>query len=308
MDTVPTVQSVHPPTHALTRAPTRAVTRAHALTRAHVPTRASTQARTRLPAAVSPLVADIVGGPTQAARVLGVFSTAVYLGLSRHDTVLPVLARDALALPTGIRLGVASHELSWPVRPGDAVDVGEGRIGLGSVTIHAARTWSPPRVTAASPGVRPLRVDRPSSLRVDRPSPLRSRVADVVRCTDAVGTLVGLGPGLTPSGDDALCGALLALRAAGSTRLGSLRQGVSDRLDGTTSLSASLLCAAMEGYAVPCVVRLASALAAGDEDAADAALPEVLAIGNSSGSDVVAGLLGAFDALDAAAALTGADR
>jgi hypothetical protein len=195
---------------------------------------------------------------------------------------------------------VASHELSWSVRPGDAVDVGEGRVRLRSVTIHAVRTWSPPRVTAASPGARPLRLDRPS--------PLRSRVADVVRCTDAVGTLVGLGPGLTPSGDDALCGALLALRAAGSARLGSLRQGVSDRLDGTTSLSASLLCAAMEGYAVPCVVRLASALAAGDEDAAEAALPEVLAIGNSSGSDVVAGLLGAFDALDAAAALSGADR
>jgi hypothetical protein len=232
--------------------------------------------------------------------VLGVFPTAVYLGLSRHDTVLPVLARDALALPTGIRLGAGSHELSWPVRPGDAVEVGEGRVRLASTTIHMARTWSPPRVAAGPPEFRPLRVDRPS--------PLRSRVADVVRCTDAVGTLVGLGPGLTPSGDDALCGALLGLRAAGSARLGPVRQGVRDRLDRTTSLSASLLRAAMEGYAVPCVVRLTSALVAGDKDAVETVLPEVLAIGHSSGSDVVAGLLGALDALDADAVLTGANR
>lgn len=304
MDTVANVQSANAPTHALTRPhpPTRAhaMTRAHALTHDRIPALASSHARTHLPAAVSALVAGTVGGPTQTARVLGVFPAAVYLGLSRHDTVLPVLARDALALPTGIRLGVGSHELSWPVRPGDAVEVGEGRVRLASMAIHMARTWSPPRVSTASPEARPLRVDRPS--------PLRSLVADVVLRTGAVGTLVGLGPGLTPSGDDALCGALLTLRAAGSARLGSVRQAVDDRLDRTTSLSASLLRAAMEGYAVPCVVRLASALAAGDGAAAEAALPEVLAIGHSSGSDVVAGLLGALDALDADAALSGATR
>lgn len=292
MDTVANVQSANAPRHALTRA--------LAPTHARIPALTSTHARTRLPAAVSTLVAPTVGGRTQAARVLGVFPTAVYLGLSRHDTVLPILARDALALPTGIRLGVGSRELSWPVRPGDAVEVGEGRVRLASMTIHMARTWWPPRVAAGPPESRPLRVDRPS--------PLRSRVADVVRCTDAVGTLVGLGPGLTPSGDDALCGALLVLRAAGSARLGPVRQGVSARLDRTTSLSASLLRAAMEGYAVPCVVRLTSALAAGDRHAAEAVLPEVLAIGHSSGSDVVAGLLGALDALDADAVLTGASR
>lgn len=304
MDTVANVQSANAPTHALTfvHAPThaRVPTHAGAPTYARVPTHASTQTRTRLPAAVSALVADILRAPSQMARVLGVFPTAVYLGLSRHDTVLPVLARDAVALPTGIRLGVGSHELSWPVRPGDAVEVGARRVRLASVTIHVARTWSPPRVTAAPPEAVPLRLDRPS--------PLRSRVADVVRCTDAVDTLVGLGPGLTPSGDDALCGALLALRAAASARLGHVRQGVGDRLDRTTSLSASLLRAAMEGYAVPCVVRLASALAAGDRPTAEAALAEVLAIGHSSGADIVAGLLGASDALDADAVLTGANR
>jgi Protein of unknown function (DUF2877) len=273
------------------------------------------RAPTRWPGAVSALVTDIVTGPSRRARVIGVFPTVVYLGLdpvtgpagaSRtraevnalptprraqvRTEVLPLLAVDALALPTGIRLGLPSHELQWRVQPGDHATVGEGRIELRAVRVDAVRTWSPARVPTASGGSR--------AVRLDSSSPLRDRAADVVRDPSSARSMVGLGTGLTPSGDDALCGVLLALRAAGSGRLGSVRDAVAAHVGRTTSLSASLLRTATEGYAVPCVVRLASALAGGDLPGAETALPEVLAIGHSSGSDLVAGLCGALDALD----------
>jgi hypothetical protein len=114
---------------------------------------------------------------------------------------------------------------------------------------------------------------------------------------------VGAGSGLTPSGDDALCGVLLALRAVGGGAADAAAASVADAVRGaargTTSLSASLLGAAAQGYAVPEVVRLVSAAVGGDPSETSRALPAVLAIGHTSGADLVAGLAGAVDALAA---------
>ena len=68
-------------------------------------------------------------------------------------------------------------------------------------------------------------------------------------------------------------------------------------LPATTSLSASLLHAALEGYAVPEVVALVGALGRGDLGTVARVLPGVLAIGHSSGADLLAGAAGALEAL-----------
>jgi hypothetical protein len=81
-----------------------------------------------------------------------------------------------------------------------------------------------------------------------------------------VGTLVGAGSGLTPSGDDVLCGVLLGLRMLGRARdLPRLWDTVAPRLSTTTTLSAALLVEAVQGYAVPPVIDLGEALV--DDDA-----------------------------------------
>ncbi|MDC5699339.1 DUF2877 domain-containing protein, partial [Intrasporangium calvum] len=108
-------------------------------------------------------------------------------------------------------------------------------------------------------------------------------------------TLVGRGPGLTPSGDDAVAGVLLALRSAGELaavqRLGA---ALVPHLHRTTSISAALLRAAVEGYAVPEVVALLDAPhPSSDPDL----LARVLAIGHSSGRDLVVGVTAARRAL-----------
>ncbi|NUO33688.1 MAG: DUF2877 domain-containing protein, partial [Dermatophilaceae bacterium] len=82
-------------------------------------------------------------------------------------------------------------------------------------------------------------------------------------------------------------------RRAHATVLAEVRP----RLSGTTSLSAALLVAAGAGYAVPDVVRLVTGLVAGV--VAPELVDRVLAIGHSSGRDLLSGVTGALRALDA---------
>jgi hypothetical protein len=274
-----------------------------------------------VPASVSPLVAGAVARAVRSCPVLAAFPTCLYVGVGAHEEVLAVLTSDALFLPVGLRLADPSGRVRWGVVPGDAVLVGGGRVLLPDVEIVASRLARPARVRPGMP-----RAGAAASL--PEPGVLGQLVHEVVADALAgrpvgagVRGLVGAGRGLTPSGDDALCGALLALVAAGSATgprdggvgagraLSALRTAVGQDLGRTTSLSAALLVAAGDGYAVPEVVRLVSALQGGAGQAtspeavaavADCLAP-VLAIGHSSGHDLVSGLAGALLALDAAA-------
>ncbi|HET6967018.1 MAG TPA: DUF2877 domain-containing protein, partial [Ornithinibacter sp.] len=104
----------------------------------------------------------------------------------------------------------------------------------------------------------------------------------------AVAGLLGRGRGLTPSGDDALAGALLVAHALDTA--GPLAAAVRARLDTTTAVSAALLDAAVDGFAARDVVTLVDAALAGDGAGVAAVLPQVLAIGHSSGRDLVTGI------------------
>lgn len=113
--------------------------------------------------------------------------------------------------------------------------------------------------------------------------------ADAV--TEAVRGLVGLGVGLTPSGDDVLSGILVATCLPGAA-LAPLRltiaAAVQDALALTVPISASFLTDGIRGRAHSRVLDLLHALAGhGDLHAAHAA---VLEIGHRSGLDLSAGL------------------
>jgi hypothetical protein len=108
-------------------------------------------------------------------------------------------------------------------------------------------------------------------------------------------TLVGRGPGLTPSGDDVIAGVLLALRSAGElAAVQGIGAALVPHLHRTTSISAALLRAAVEGYAVPEVVALLNSPGSSLDPNL---LARVLAIGHSSGHDLVVGITAACRAL-----------
>ena len=105
--------------------------------------------------------------------------------------------------------------------------------------------------------------------------PLDAEVAD----------LVGAGDGLTPYGDDVLCGWLAVHRAA-RVATPSVDAAVRDRMHRTTSLSASLLDCALHGEVIPEFAAYVAALGTADEAPASAALH---AVGHSSGAGLLQG-------------------
>lgn len=104
--------------------------------------------------------------------------------------------------------------------------------------------------------------------------------------------LLGLGPGLTPAGDDALSGALLALQAFGEP---VAARSLSDFLGAvaiaaTSAISRAHLACAIDGEGHECLHALFTALASAEPDAIAFAADRVTAIGHSSGWDALAGV------------------
>jgi len=263
----------------------------------------------QVPGASSPLTRAMLSGPARPGLVLASFPTALYLSMGGHHEVLPVVTSDALMLPTATRLGAPGRELVWAVEPGDTVIVGRSRIELPGWRVHLVREWRPARVGSVRRIAEPrLLSDFADMLLCHASSPeLVDRAAGVCRAAlfgdpdevrDRAGQLLGAGPGLTPSGDDALCAVLLVLRGVGKRSPASLLgSAVRSQWTCTTSLSASLLDAARGGYAVADVVALVELALRGDLAGAHPAVTSTMSIGHSSGADLIAGLAGALHVL-----------
>jgi hypothetical protein len=257
----------------------------------------------------SPLTRSIVTGPWREGLVLARFPSALYLAVGAHHEILPVVASDALMLPTAVRLSVAGRDLMWGVEPGDRVSVGRSEIGLPGLRVRIVREWRPAKVRALSPLANTelmIEVEDMLSSNVRTPELMHqatavcraARSGDDAAVRRGARQLLGAGQGLTPSGDDVLCAVLLVLCAVGdpapTALLGAAVQG---RWTATTSLSASLLDAARRGYAVPELAALVDCGLRGDLVGARVALSSTLAIGHFSGHDLVAGLAGALRAV-----------
>ena len=105
--------------------------------------------------------------------------------------------------------------------------------------------------------------------------------------------LVGLGPGLTPSGDDFWCGVMVALRALGFMGIlekvsGSVLKHARER---TNKISRAHLACAAGGQGVEALHETISALGVADEARLRSALRELDKIGHSSGWDSLAGVV-----------------
>ncbi len=108
----------------------------------------------------------------------------------------------------------------------------------------------------------------------------------------AVTELLGLGPGLTPSGDDFLAALLIALRWLGQTeRACALAAAVCPRaLAASNPISAQHLYAAAEGWGSAALHDLLRALCTTDATKQLSALDRLSAVGHTSGWDALAGL------------------
>ena len=259
----------------------------------------------------------LLDGPPRPARVCGVGPAALFVSVDRTGPVgdageagpevLAVCTHDSVRLPLAIVLAASSAASPWAGRVGvgDAALVGAGSVRLCALTVHVVRWWFPARprpvdrdrLELTAPAlvrlVHERGVDLPGSLstNLDR---LRLALAtgDHDGARRAVDAMLGLGPGLTPAGDDAVAGLLLAVHHLGEPRepaVARLRAHVLAAAPRRTNgVSAALLSQAAKGYAAPQVIAVLDALGTGP--ALGAAVSALLRLGHTSGSDLAHGI------------------
>jgi hypothetical protein len=265
---------------------------------------------------------DLLRASPRAARVVAVLPAAVYVEAG-GDRMVALLTRDAVRVPIGMVTAATRDTAPFAgVRVGDVASIGDGELALppgrGAVVrsvYRPLRYWDPrvPRLRArlATAEAR-HRADALTALAAGLPAevvdrwtaaarPLEAALAAPSPASDAaravVEALVGLGPGLTPAGDDVLAGALAALAGAGdSLRFGVLSAEVGRVLSRTTPVSAALLGEACRGRAVPELIGLLRALAGGGD--LDVALGRLAQVGHTSGAALALGVRSALRALD----------
>jgi hypothetical protein len=234
---------------------------------------------------------------------------ALYLGTSGPPGALALLSHDAVRLPCGLLLATTSAELPLaslapPPAPAAGFVVGDGAVSwtgpAGPVVVRAVREWAPARPLRGQVAASALAAVR-SGLGGADPGVGARLVADLAGAAGdhdvsvaAAARLLGIGPGLTPSGDDVLAG-FLAGAAAFGLDAAALRHAITVLAPArTTALSAALLWHAARGE---CIGELASVAAAVTGQGwrgpgqAGLALRRLLSVGHSSGAALALGLV-----------------
>jgi hypothetical protein len=280
------------------------------------------RAATAVPAAASTGVAELLRGPVRPARVLLSVPAAVYLHVpgERGGDVVGVLTSDAARLPLGCILFRPSNGRPLVALPGGApAEVGGGRIVVGDLAVSAAAWWNPrPKLPSLHPallpeGVRQLRnalygegVPHSAFTLPGLPAgpggPLAAlrgavRRADLDAALRTATRLIGLGPGLTPAGDDVMAGTIAGLVLLGHPSADRFAAGVYALAAGrTTELSRALLRHAACGRVSGEFAAVLHALVG--ERPLMPAVAALLSTGSTSGRALALGLSTAIDLVE----------
>jgi Protein of unknown function (DUF2877) len=215
-------------------------------------------------------VRDVLRGPRRPGKVLAALPHAICLeftDLVPEPRVITISPPDALRLPNAIITG------PWEARTSAQCWAGESRILACGLDIRIMRWWDPSPVFGPLSRVRldhgcsvlarlcAAAEHQPGLTGHDGPAHLAACCAsgDLAGAVEAVEQLVGLGPGLVPSGDGVVSGVLLALRLLGGAISGGTRavwlanwlsaSATCYAAQRTTTLAASLLHCAASGQA-----------------------------------------------------------
>ncbi|MCD0450886.1 DUF2877 domain-containing protein [Actinocorallia sp. API 0066] len=195
-------------------------------------------ARPPAPGAASLALRDALERPRRAARVVAVFPSAVYLllGSGGEPRVVALVGADEGRPANSVVVpSVSGRQPFTGVAEGDEGWVGDGHVEAGGVSVRVKRWWDPRPVLGPLPAAR-LRhaimtlensLDFSTCGLAGHPGPpalaAHCAAGDLAKAVPAAERIVGLGPGLTPSGDDVLAGLLLSLRLLGSVLDGGNR-------------------------------------------------------------------------------------
>ncbi len=233
--------------------------------------------------------------------VLGVFSQGIYCKIKNEM----LLFHDAKwgFVPFGVALpDFAAFSTEVSAKVDDAVVFSENALTIGDKTYEIALDGEVP---SAYPATKDAASDRISAIyEYVKKNGSERGILELIEsnrggCADAIKGLVngdataavkliGLGRGLTPSGDDFLCGFFAVLNARGVLAV-PLREAVFDNLDRTTNISIAYLNAILGRRYFTVYDRAVRAIFS-DGDFKDD-IDFVLSMGASSGTDTLIGAL-----------------
>jgi len=251
-----------------------------------------------------------------AGAVLSVHGRAINILLESKD--LATVVRAALG-PGPNRIGIAFRQPqgsfpAWGVTPGMPVERKGNEVRLGdtvtldlTTSMHSSSLVATGRIVPAAFEqnrealapllVRPQRIDAAGREFLRRSQALGELLgkghADAI--ADTVRSLIGLGPGLTPSGDDFLVGLLCGWRAAGivGSTPDCVRITILDSLDRTGLISRHYLTHACNHRFAAVLVAVASSLVSGTTEATLNSARWCLQFGATSGLDSLSGIYAA---------------
>jgi hypothetical protein len=285
-----------------------------------------------IPGVASLALHGLLRGQPRRGRVIAVLPTVIYLDfgeLAAEPRVVALSAPGAIRLPNAIALklpvkdltvAAAANPAGTHAAPGTAEAAGAGGAwaGNGRVTacgmeVQVRRWWDPCPVfgplsrarlehgVAALARVYAAGGYRPGLDGHDGPASLAACCAasDLAGAVEQAESLVGLGPGLMPSGDSMISGLLLALRLLGGATAGGTRPvWLADWLGAavtcyagqrTTPLAATLLHCAARGQAAEEVSAVLRGFAG--QEPVEPAARRLLAAGQASGAELTWGLM-----------------
>ena len=258
------------------------------------------------PGAASSALAGLLDGGQRPARIVGVLRAAAYLEVEGPDPeIMALVTRDAVRVPNAVVLPLTSADAPFAdLRPGMHAMVGAAAVRVGPLTVTVTRRWVPAQPRSADVRGALARAVEFAGLVAATARPLPDVLAAPAAALwvgltagdrDATGRavlgLLGLGPGLTPSGDDVVAGALVTVRALGVASAAADRAArtiAACAHQRTPLISAGLLRHAAQGRCVPPLATMITAL--GGTGPLDAPLASLLAVGHHSGSDLARGV------------------
>ncbi len=208
--------------------------------------------------------------------------------------------------PTSLVVAGARRDY-WGAARGDVATGRLGYLRFGSTLLDArqARVWQPRRAVhrvaaASAETLRAIVREIPGDAMARLHSACRRLVTalaadDAAAVSAGARALVGNGPGLTPSGDDALVGLFAVLHRVGPTErcsdaLRLLAESVDALLRRTTPISAHYLQLAIDGHFGEHLTDLVDALGSGN-GVGTGQVPRVRATGATSGADALVGVV-----------------
>jgi hypothetical protein len=258
--------------------------------------------------------------------VHSVYARAINLEMEGWDLLAAITGPGGEGLPQAIALDMEANFLGWELGRGDEgfFDAGFLRLRGREVSIEVELLGSrregpedPPRIAALGPAFEAAVVQlakeqsiRSCDLRIgallfgevgfgtimgERLTASALSLADAARiggdlCA-SVRRLVGLGPGLTPAGDDFLCGFLAAANCSARALVAAIGEAAEEGIPATNEISGSLLRCAARGLFPRDLRRAAEAIALEEEAEAAQSIRRFCSLGHSSGADTASGFL-----------------